>query len=176
MLVTLRHSSRIRVSTSHRLTRSIATHTSSAKRAGDISDAFASLSGKEFTPLDPSYATLKKNLLSGREDAVSASWKRLLRCLQEEIPQVIERGSKTIPEIQFKDIMNTTVSKEFSAEHRRRGVAVVRGVIDEKEARGYKTEIEDYIRKNPHTKGKAGTSPFFLFMISRSHISCSLPS
>lgn len=159
MLSTLRHASRVRTraslpSTLH-IARTVATAPASTqKRAGDISDAFASLSGKEFTPLEPRYATLKKNLIAGREDAIRASWERLLKDLRTEIPHIVEMGSKVVPEVQYKDIVNGTVSQEFVAEHRKRGVAIVRGVVDEKEARGFKDEIEDYVRKNPHTKGE----------------------
>lgn len=161
MLSTLRHTSRMRAhaslpSTLH-LVRTAATATSAQKREGDISDAFASLSGKEFTPLEPRYAALKQQLIAGREDAIRASWERLLRDLRTEIPQIVEKGSSVVPEVQYRDIANGTVSQEFVDELRKRGVAVVRGVVDEKEARGYKDEIEAYVKKNPHTKGKSAS-------------------
>ncbi|OJD35697.1 uncharacterized protein BKCO1_1500088 [Diplodia corticola] len=164
MLSTLRHTSRVRAHTSLpsalHLARTAATAPASTqKRAGDISDAFASLSGKEFTPLEPRYATLKKNLIAGHEDAIRASWERLLKDLRTEIPHIVEQGSKIVPEVQYKDIVNGTVSHEFVDEHRKRGVAVVRGVVEEKEARGYKDEIEEYVRKNPHTKAFPADNP-----------------
>ena len=40
-------------------------------------------------------------------------------------------------------------------EIRVRGVAVIRGVVPEDEARAYKGRIEEYIRNNPHTKGRS---------------------
>ncbi|OCL04273.1 hypothetical protein AOQ84DRAFT_122160 [Glonium stellatum] len=126
--------------------------TQAQKRAGDISDAFQSLSGQQFAPLAPHYAQLKAQLIKGREDAIRESWERLLRDLQEEIPAIIELGSKVIPEIDFKDIGNP--SESFKQEHRKRGVAVVRGVVPEKEALQWKEDLREYIRKNPHTKGK----------------------
>ena len=87
------------------------------------------------------------------EDAVRASWTRLLHDLRTEIPLIIELGSRAVPEVQYKDIVAGTVSQEFTNELRKRGVAVVRGVIDEQEALGYKREIKEYVKKNPHTKG-----------------------
>ncbi|GME36780.1 uncharacterized protein LTHEOB_7594 [Neofusicoccum parvum] len=164
MLSTLRHTSRVRAraslpSTLH-IARTAATAPAAApKREGDISDAFASLSGKEFTPLEPRYATLKQQLIAGREDAIRASWERLLKDLRTEIPHIVETGSKVVPEVQYKDIVDGTVSQEFVDEHRKRGVAIVRGVVDEKEARGYKEEIEEYVRKNPHTKAFPADNP-----------------
>lgn len=129
------------------------------KRAGDISDAFASLSGLEFKPLEPRYADLKKQLIAGNEEAVRASWKRLLDDLRTEIPIIAQLGSKAIPEVQYKDIVAGTVSQDFVDQLRKRGVAVIRGVVDEQEALGYKQDIKDYVKQNPHTKAFPAENP-----------------
>jgi len=125
--------------------------TQAQKRAGDISDAFASLSGQEFTPLTPEYADLKSRLIRGHEGEVRESWERLLRDLREEIPLIVQRGSQVIPEIDFKDIDNAPES--FSSELRKRGVAVIRNVVPEQEALQWKEDLREYIRQNPQTKG-----------------------
>jgi hypothetical protein len=137
-------------------TRSVVTQlrtatTQAQKRAGDISDAFASLSGQQFEALTPEYADLKSRLITGHESQVRESWNRLLQDLREEIPLIVERGSKVIPEIDFKDIDNAP--ETFSSELRKRGVAVVRGVVPEQEALQWKEDLREYIRQNPQTKG-----------------------
>lgn len=121
------------------------------KRAGDISDAFVSLSGQDFKPLAPEYADLKGRLIRGREEQVRESWERLLRSLREEIPLIVELGSKVIPEIDFKNLDNAP--EAFSKELKKRGVAVVRGVVAEEEALEWKEHLREYIRQNPQTKG-----------------------
>jgi hypothetical protein len=126
--------------------------TQAQKRAGDISDAFVSLSGQDFKPLTPKYADLKARLIRGHESEVRESWERLLRHLREEIPLIVELGSKVIPEIDFKDIDNAP--EAFSNELRKRGVAVVRGVVPEQEALLWKDDLREYIRQNPQTKGR----------------------
>ena len=98
------------------------------KRSGDISDAFASLSGKEFTPLDARYAALKKDLIAGREDAVCGAWARLLDDLRDEIQHVAELGSKIIPEVNYEDIEAGTVSQRVVNEIKLRGPLPARGV------------------------------------------------
>jgi hypothetical protein len=125
--------------------------TQAQKRAGDISDAFASLSGQEFKPLGSEYADLKSRLIRGHESEVRESWERLLRHLRDEIPLIIERGSQVIPEIDFKDIDNAP--ELFSSELRKRGVAVIRNVVPEQEALQWKEDLREYIRQNPQTKG-----------------------
>jgi hypothetical protein len=122
-----------------------------AKREGDISDAFASLSGQKFEPLTPEYAALKSRLIKGHESEVRDSWERLLQHLREEIPLIVELGSKVIPEIDFKNLDNA--SDTFSSELRKRGVAVVRGVVSEAEALRWKAELKEYIQQNPQTRG-----------------------
>lgn len=125
--------------------------TQAQKRAGDISDAFASLSGQDFKPLGAEYAHLKGRLIKGHEEEVRESWERLLRDLREEIPHIVELGSKVIPEIDFKDIDDAP--ETFSNELKKRGVAVVRNVVPEDEALQWKEELREYIRQNPQTKG-----------------------
>jgi hypothetical protein len=126
--------------------------TQAQRRAGDISDAFASLSGQKFKPLTPEYADLKSRLIKGYESEVRESWERLLQHLREEIPLIVELGSKVIPEINFKDLDNAP--ETFSKELRKRGVAVVRHVVSEQEALQWKEDLREYIRQNPQTKGE----------------------
>jgi hypothetical protein len=142
----LRHSSSKRAATQLRTAA-----TQAQKRAGDISHAFVSLSGQRFKPLSPEYAELKRRLIHGRENEIRESWERLLRELREEIPHLVALGSKAIPEISFKDIDDAP--ETFNEELKKRGVAVVRDVIDEQEALGWKEDLKAYIKANPQTKG-----------------------
>ena len=79
----------------------------------------------------PRYADIKAGLIRGREDEVRASWERLLKGLREEIPGIVKRGVGIVPEINFKDIKNAPES--FNEELKERGVAVVRGVVEERD-------------------------------------------
>ncbi|KAI3392166.1 hypothetical protein diail_6114 [Diaporthe ilicicola] len=127
------------------------------KREGDISDSFASLSGIKDEPLPDQFRKLKLSLVEGREEKVKASWNRLLQRLEIENSVIDELGSKVIPEVRF-DHLDEDLSKTKDA-IKKRGAAVVRGVIPEDEARQYKFDLEDYIRKNPQTKGFPQNDP-----------------
>lgn len=142
----------VRTPTRHAVTQLRTAANQAQKRAGDISDAFVSLSGQKFEPLTPEYADLKGRLIKGHESEVRESWERLLLHLREEIPLVVELGSKVIPEIDFKDLDDAP--ETFSNELRKRGVAVVRNVVPEQEALQWKEDLREYIRQNPQTKGK----------------------
>lgn len=124
------------------------------KRAGDISDAFGSLSGQTFAPLTPYYASVKSQLIRGHEGAVRDSWVRLLRALREEVPRITALGSRAVPEVDFADVAAGCAPQTFRDAYRETGVAVVRGAIPERDMRDMKEDLKAYIRANPQTKGK----------------------
>lgn len=128
------------------------TESTVARKEGDISSVFRSLSGGEEEALPQRFADVKSKLLA-HKDELYVSWVRLLARLAEENEIIRAAGNKVIPEIDFKDIESP--SAEFSQNLRRRGVAVVRQVVPAQEARAYKSEIEDYVRLNPWTKGES---------------------
>ncbi|KAK5131820.1 hypothetical protein LTR08_000575 [Meristemomyces frigidus] len=137
--------------------RTAATTSATQKKEGDISDAFASLSGMQFAPLAPRFAELKSRLIAGNEAALHASWTRLLASLREEIPLIAALGPKIVPEIDFRDI--DTASPEFRAEHKKRGVAVIRNVLPQQHALDLKRELREYIAANPQTKAFPKEAP-----------------
>ncbi|KAF9769581.1 hypothetical protein IL306_012993 [Fusarium sp. DS 682] len=126
------------------------TSLASAKKEGDISDAFTSLSGAKRDPLPDRYRLLKLNLLKGREEKIVESWKKLLRELKRENEIVAKKGPGVIPQIKFGDFDRG--GDRVREEVKKRGVVVVRGVIPEGEARAYKAELEEYVAKNPSTR------------------------
>jgi hypothetical protein len=138
------------------MTRNASTATTQ-KREGDISDAFASLSGQQFAPLDPRFADLKTRLIAGHEEALHDSWNRLLAALREEIPLIAAKGSDIIPSIDFANLDNA--SANFKSEHKKRGVAVIRNVIPQQEAVGLKDDLRAYLKANPHTKAFPADNP-----------------
>lgn len=123
-----------------------------SKKEGDISDAFVSLSNTSQEPLPDRYRQLKLSLIEGHEDAVVSSWKSLLHRLKIENEEVAGKGSEIIPRVKYQELVDG-LDKVRREEIKKRGTVVVEGVVEEDEARGYKTSAEDYIKANPHTKG-----------------------
>ncbi|KAI1462935.1 DUF1479-domain-containing protein [Daldinia caldariorum] len=120
------------------------------KREGDISDSFVSLSGTARPPLPQKFLELKKTLVHGLENHVIDSWNRLLAELKRENKTIAEGGPAVIPSVSFKSLDKDLA--KFRGEIEKRGVAVIRGVLPEDEARSFKYEIEEYVRQNPQTK------------------------
>ena len=125
-----------------------------SKPTGDISSVFPSLSGVTAPPLPPRIAALKTRLVAGHEDALRAGWQELLDILEKESEEIEALGSAVIPEIEYRDIGNLGKRTRFRDGLRKRGVAVVRGVVSEKEALGWKELLKRYIKTNPGIKGR----------------------
>lgn len=133
------------------------------KDAGDISSVFPSLSGKQPEPLPARFSDLKKRLIKGNEDAVKASWHRLLVSLNEEIEQIKQHNSsvsrfdpcsvpsssfQVIPSIAYRDIQAGKVSEDQLNSVRHRGLAVVRNVMPQQQALDLKAQAREYIDLN----------------------------
>lgn len=121
------------------------------KREGDISDAFASLSGLQDQTLPDEFRLLKLRLAQGHEAALQASWRRLLAALRHENDVVARAGSAVIPEVRFAHLAADLAAA--APEIRKRGAVVVRGVLPADEARAYRFALDDYLALNPHTRG-----------------------
>lgn len=124
----------------------------SSKKEGDISDAFVSLSGAKRDPLPDRFRQLKCDLVRGREAEITESWNRLLRDLRRENHIIAQKGSAVVPQVEFSELEKGIAG--LKDEIKKRGAIVVRGVVPEAEARAYKEEVEEYVRKNPWTRGK----------------------
>lgn len=129
------------------------------RKEGDISSVFASLGGGEATPLPDRFADIKTNIIRGREPAIQASWSRLLKALRSEIDHISSVGPDIIPSIEFSEISNQSRVQPFTAALKKRGAAVIRGVVEPEVALGWKEDIRSYIRANPSTKAFPADNP-----------------
>lgn len=102
-------------------------------------------------PLPERFTEIKRQLIQGNEERLTESWQRLLKQLATENEIVKQRGPDIIPQIEFEDLKNAP--SDFISEIKKRGVAVIKRVVPENEARGYKAQVEEYVKLNPSTKG-----------------------
>lgn len=134
-------------------------HRRAGKAVGDISSVFASLSGVKAEPLPERFADIKASLVRNHEIAIQESWARLLVTLRSEIEDIASAGSSIIPEIDFKNINNQFCKQPFGEQLRKRGVAIVRGVVPEDTSLAWKREIKEYVKQNPQTKAFPADKP-----------------
>lgn len=123
-----------------------------AEGASSIASAFASLSDGS-ADLPPRFTALKRELISGKEDAVLASWNRLLK--RVSLKKLQNLDASIIPELDFSEIAanNGNISEDIVKRLRECGTIVIRGLVDEAQALQWKEQIRDYVKENPQTKG-----------------------
>lgn len=126
--------------------------TSQLKAKGDISSVFSHLGGKE-TVLDASFLRLKKEIVPHAEDQtkLDKAYQRLLQSFEKEAVEIKEKGSGVVPQVTFAEIEANggQFPAHIADEIRRRGCVVIRNVVSEQEARGYKNQVQAYINNHP---------------------------
>ncbi|KAM7207733.1 Protein of unknown function (DUF1479) domain containing protein [Naviculisporaceae sp. PSN 640] len=89
---------------------------------------------------------LRRSKLSRSESPLAASWGRLLQQLREEIDDISSADEEDIiPTIDFADISNPDLAGEFLEHLRERGVAVIRQVVPQETATGWRQELDEYL-------------------------------
>ncbi|GAA5810531.1 hypothetical protein MFLAVUS_003954 [Mucor flavus] len=124
---------------------------SQLKPKGDISSVFSHLGGKE-TVLDPSFLSLKKEIVPEAEDQVKIdeAYQRLLQSFEKEAAEIKEKGSAIVPQVTFAEIEANQgqFPAHIADEIRKRGCVVIRNVVPEQEARDYKDQVQEYINNH----------------------------
>lgn len=124
---------------------------SKVRERGDISSFFSSL-GEDGKPpeLPEVYAKIKKSLVKD-PTGIRESWLRLKELLKKAIEEIEEKGISIIPTVEYSELDSLTDEK--LAEIKNRGTLVVKNVIPQSTAEGYKSEVLKYVEENPHTNG-----------------------
>lgn len=121
------------------------------REGSDISSVFNTLgteSNNDVFP--PRFVELKKKLIKNPE-AVKESWVRLKKSLKEKIDQIEKQGPDIVPSIDYNELETLNHSKR--ADVLEKGCVVVRNVFSREEGRKFKTDVDEYVKANPQTKG-----------------------
>ncbi|KAM7218666.1 Protein of unknown function (DUF1479) domain containing protein [Rhypophila decipiens] len=101
--------------------------------------------GIEPVPLPTRFAHIKRNLASGHEAELEASWARLLEALKDEVENIASRGSHITPTIDFGDVDDPAKTAEFQRQLKACGVGLVRGVVPRADAQAAIDETVKYL-------------------------------
>lgn len=121
----------------------------STKSPGNISSAFSHNS--EPVILSQRYLDLKKDILKNNEKVIEVSWKRLVSSFEFELQTIKKTGPNIIPQVEYHDIIANggQFPENVANEIRKRGVVVVKNVVDKNTALGYKKNVKEYIKTHP---------------------------
>lgn len=119
---------------------------------GSIADLFLSSDDLETDYRSQQYAEVKQSLMAAwqADTGVEKVWDKLVKRLEKRLEAVREQGSDGVPVVQFRDIINNggklpdNVAKKVS----KKGVVIVRGVLDKKTVTGLEAELLKYLMDN----------------------------
>eukprot|EP00040_Diaphanoeca_grandis_P028603 m.165989 g.165989 ORF g.165989 m.165989 type:complete len:505 (-) comp31408_c2_seq1:66-1580(-) len=127
--------------------------------AGDISSVFNSLLGETYV-WPERFAEMKRQLKPSSV-TLNASWSSLLARLNVEIDQIKRLQHAVIPSVDFAEIeanQGVIPPKMVELIHKR-GVVVVRNVVDDTLASSWKDGVRAYARDNPSHQGYPKDNP-----------------
>ncbi|KAK2594208.1 hypothetical protein QQS21_008097 [Conoideocrella luteorostrata] len=115
-----------------------------------------SLWGPDPIPLPQRFSRIKKNLISGYEAELEASWARLIVALRAEVEHIEGLGAHLIPSLEFSDLTDASQTARFGRDLRRYGVGVIRKVIPRADVDSAVRETVQYLdgRRRGHTFGQ----------------------
>lgn len=128
-------------------------------RAKTMDPPVLSFYGAQPVPLPQRFASIKQKLVTGHEEALQASWTRLIAALREETAFIAEHGTKLIPAIAFDDIGDRAAVDAFKASLKRFGVGIVRGVVAQENIDRWLAETQRYLETKHDIKSPTMQDP-----------------
>ncbi|CAK5269425.1 unnamed protein product [Mycena citricolor] len=143
-----------------------------AASRGPPSSSFCTMSNTD-TQLPPRFADLKREIASANpnfEQNLTRAWGELLVELEKATSDIAAQGSSYIPQVHFADLDKLTA--EQIADIKRKGTVVIRDVVDDDKARGWKTSLEEFVKANPQVEGwpETGAKQFFQLYWTKAQI------
>lgn len=119
---------------------------------GSIANAFASMSDQS-QELPSRFVDLKRDLVKGNRSAILDGWNRLLQKLTPE--RLARWDPQMIPEVHFSAIQanHGELPEDAKRALKECGTIIVRGLVSQGDALGWKQRIRDYVKLNPSTTG-----------------------
>lgn len=112
--------------------------------------------------LDARFAELKKILVKPEHrEAVTNSWKRLLRALEAETAKIIDKGTPIIPSVKWEDIVanNYILPEDVAKEFREVGTIMIKGVVDKDQIDDWYNELVNFCKDHPESAGYTFPNP-----------------
>ena len=119
---------------------------------GSIADLFLSEDDLETDYRSQQYAEVKQSLLAAwqAKTGLEKVWDQLVRKLEKRLEAVKEQSSAGVPVVHFRDIVNNggKFPANVALKVSKKGVVIVRGVLDRKTAVSVEAELVKYLMDN----------------------------
>ncbi|KAF8207015.1 hypothetical protein K438DRAFT_1917503 [Mycena galopus ATCC 62051] len=106
------------------------------------------------TQLPPHFTEIKREIAATNpnfEQDLTRAWKEVLVQLEEVTKTIAKEGSAYIPQVSFADL--DKLSEAQIADIKRKGTVVIKDVVEDDQARAWKTSLEEFIKANPQSDG-----------------------
>ncbi|KAJ7018529.1 hypothetical protein C8F04DRAFT_1207065 [Mycena alexandri] len=100
-----------------------------------------------FTGIKHAIASTKPNF----EQHLTKAWNEVLTELDKVTKMIAKEGTAYIPQVSFADL--NKLSEAQIADIKRKGTVVIKDVVDDYQARAWKTSLEEFVKANPHAEG-----------------------
>ncbi|KAH8091346.1 DUF1479-domain-containing protein [Cristinia sonorae] len=104
----------------------------------------------EMGPCPPRFVEIKQKiagLYPDFQERVTKAWNEVLEELDQATTEIATQGSNIVPQVEFAQLGK--LSAEEVENIRRKGCVVIRNVVDDSEAEGWRRELQDFVRANP---------------------------
>ncbi|KAJ7352284.1 hypothetical protein DFH08DRAFT_858448 [Mycena albidolilacea] len=104
--------------------------------------------------LPPRFTDIKRAIAATNpnfEQDLSKAWNEVLAELDKVTKAIAKGGSTYIPQVSFADL--DKLSEAQIADIKRKGTVVIKDVVDDEQARAWKTSLEEFVKANPQSDG-----------------------
>ncbi|KAJ7666280.1 hypothetical protein B0H17DRAFT_1336369 [Mycena rosella] len=105
-------------------------------------------------PLPPRFIEIKRAIAATNPDFeqdLTKAWNEVLAELATVTKTIAKEGPAYIPQVAFADL--DKLSEAQIADIKRKGTVVIKDVVDDAQARGWKASLEEFIKANPQSEG-----------------------
>ncbi|PFH48468.1 hypothetical protein AMATHDRAFT_65378 [Amanita thiersii Skay4041] len=105
-------------------------------------------------PLPPRYAELKREIAASIPDfesKVTKAWKEVTEELKNATGTIAKEGSDYIPQVKFQELGN--LGADEIQKIKERGAVVIKDIVDDEVAMGWRRSLEEFVRVNPAVEG-----------------------
>ncbi|KAJ6553578.1 hypothetical protein DFH09DRAFT_1166934 [Mycena vulgaris] len=104
--------------------------------------------------MPPRFVEIKRAIAAQNpnfEQNLRKAWTEVLAELEQVTKAIAKEGSAYIPQVSFADL--DKLSEAQIADIKRKGTVVIKDVVDDAQAQGWKDSLEEFIKANPQVEG-----------------------
>ncbi|KAH8091349.1 DUF1479-domain-containing protein [Cristinia sonorae] len=119
----------------------------------------------------PRFVKIKEEIASlfpEFQQRITTAWFDLLSELDQGTAEISKQGSNIVPQVEFSQLSNLSAAETENI--RRRGCVVIRNVVDDVEAEGWRDDLQELVKSNPVEGSPPEDKQFFQVYWTQSQV------